>query len=79
MILRKKQLKSSHVITTQELYGAFSNIKQNNLLSWFHSFEVFFLSIDEALEAKPFGGMPFGASCIENEEVIAVVGNSYLY
>ena len=41
--------------------------------------EILLFAIDEGLKAIPFGGNPFYASGIENEEVIAVVGSSHLY
>ena len=44
-----------------------------------HAFEVSLLAIHEGLEAEPFGGNPFCASGIEDEEVEAVVGSSHLY
>ena len=46
---------------------------------WLCAFEVSFLAIDDGLEAIPFCGNPFCTSCIEDEEMEAVVGGIYLY
>ena len=44
-----------------------------------HAVKVGLFPIDEGLEAIPFGGNPFCASGVEDEEMIAVVGCMHPY
>ena len=39
-----------------------------------NAFYISFLAVDDGLEAIPFGGNPFCASGVEDEEMEAVVG-----